>query len=317
MQNGIDLDLKYRPQTLDDLVGQPQAVKVIRGFGGHIPRCLLLYGPPGTGKTSTARVVARMAGVATDGWDYQEKNCGAVESPTDMVRDIARDMTAAPLSGRKMMWVLDEMQTFSKSKGAQEALLKVLEDPPPHVMFALCTTDPKRILPTIRSRCVQIELFPVAEQELETLVKQIADQERMNVSERAFHKIAIVANGSPRNAVKLLQKIAGIPGTDDQLAAIGTRIGDDVDPFGLVQAILPWDGPPNWKAAAKILQEIKEEEPEGLRMMILASAKAQLLKGKNEKGAYKMIICLADPLYDRASGHALLAAGIYQAIHGK
>ena len=315
MENGIDFDLKYRPAKLDDVIGQPAAVNAIRGFK-HFPRALLFHGSPGTGKTSLARIVGRMAGVSD--FDYQEINCGGVESAIDMVRSISQQMTAAPMLGSKRMWVLDEAQTFSKSKGAAEALLKVLEDGPDHVMFAICTTDPKRLLPAIRSRCVSIELKTIPGAELESLVTRIAKSEKLNLEPQLIHKIVDTAAGCARDAVKLLQKIAGITDPAERLAAVGGRVGSDIDPFGLVQALLPWKGSPSWKEIASVLTAIKDEEPEGIRMMVLSSARSVLLKGGvNAPLAYRVIMCLSDTLYDKCSGHALLAAGIYQAVHGK
>lgn len=303
--NGIDYDLKYRPKTLDDMVGQPAAVAIVRGFK-HYPRCILLHGEPGCGKTTLARIIADLMKVSE--FDYREKNCGMVESAVELVRSINGEMTSAPMMGEKLVWVLDEVQIFSKSKQAQETLLKVLEDPPPHVAFMLCTTDPKRLLPAIRSRCVAIELRSLTEPELELLVKRIAKLERITLDQKVVDKITRNAGGSARNAVKLLQKVSGIADPDKQLAAVGGMLAGDVDEFGLVQALLPWKGVPNWKTVAAVLADVKESEPEGLRMMILASARAMLLKGgENAPLASRVIRYLAEPLYDRNSGHALLA----------
>lgn len=303
--NGVDLDIKYRPHCLEDIVGQPDAVATVRGFK-HCPRAIMLHGPSGCGKTTMARIIAGMMGVSQ--FDYHEKNCGMVESAVELVRGINREMTNAPMMGERLAWVLDEVQIFSKSKQAQETLLEPLEKGPAHVLFILCTTDPRRLLTAIRGRCVDIELKPLAEPALELLVKRIAQAEGLVLDQRVINKITNKAGGAARNAVKLLQKVSGITDVEKQLAAVGGMIAGDVDEFGLVKALLPWKGVPNWKEVAAVLAEIKESEPEGLRMMILASARAMLLKGgENAPLASRVIRYLQEPLYDRNSGHALLA----------
>jgi DNA polymerase III subunit gamma/tau len=316
--NGVDLDIKYRPRRLEDVVGQPTAVATIRGFA-HCPRAVMLHGPTGSGKTTMSRIITDRYQVSQ--FDCHEINCGMVESAVDLVRGINREMTSAPMVGDRLAWVLDEVQIFSKSKQAQETLLEPLEKGPPHVLFILCTTDPKRLLPAIRGRCVDIELKPLSQPELELLVKRIAKAESIPLDQRVVDKITHNANGAARNAVKLLQKVMGITDPEKQLAAIGGMVGGDVDEFGLVKALLPWKGIPNWTAVAAVLVAVKEaeSEPEGLRMMILASARSMLvnLKAENAPLASRLIRYLAEPLYDKTSGHALLANACFQACHAK
>lgn len=305
-----DLDIRYRPSRLEDVVGQPEAIDIIRGFGTNIPRTLLFTGMPGSGKTTLARIVSGMMGVSR--MDYQEINCGAIKSAIDLIRDLSTQVTAAPMMGTKRVWVLDEIQTFSKSKGAAEALLKVMEDCPSHAHIFLCTTDPQRVIAPIRSRCVKIGLKAVPYDDLTGLVNRITKAERIKLDERVIERIVESANGSPRDAVKELQKVISIADTDKQLAAVG-GMGAQKAAFDLIKELMPFRGSPNWNAVAKVLEDIKDEEPEGIRAMLLSVARTGLLKGgPRGEQCYRVICSFDKPFYDRNSGNALLAAGCWE-----
>lgn len=309
---------RHRPYDLDGVVGQADAVRTIRGFGAKVPRSILLYGGSGTGKTTLARIIARLVGCNPDNkFDYHEINCGAIESPIDMVREINRDMSGSPLTGKALVWVLDEVQTFSKSKGAQEALLKILEDCGPKAYFFLCTTDPKKLIPTIRNRCTQIPTKQIAAKDLEGLVRRVAKAENAELDDRLVEKIVEYAGGSARKALVDLEKVIGIKDPKERMSAIQPP-EEEVIAFELVKALMPFRGDPQWPDVAKVLSSIKDEEPEGIRQMVLASARTNLLKCSGNMGlCYKTIKCLAEPLWDKNSGHALLAAGCYQVCFGK
>lgn len=316
MPNVDDLDLKYRPRTLDEVVGQDAAVAAIKGFK-VVPRCILFHGASGTGKTTLARIIAAtMLGVPEGSMDLAEKNCGVVESPIEMAREINRHMSASPLEGKKRVWILDEVQTLSRQKASQEALLKVLEDCPQHVQFFLCTTDPQRLLKAIRTRCVEIAVKAIKPADLTKLVNNISRWEGIAIGKDVVARIVEGADGSARSAIKALQKVAGIEDSDAQLTAL-EGFGDQAEVFALAKAVL-FGSRPDWAEIARLLKEHEEEAPEGLRLMILGTARSMLLKGGNKAPlCYKVIECLADPMYDVAAGRALLAARLWEVCHSK
>lgn len=310
---GRDLDQKYRPRTLDAVVGQGAALAAICKWGTNVPRCVLFHGPAGCGKTTQARIVAaNILGIR--GRDLAEVNCGMVESPIAMVRGIDAAMRMAPMLGDRLGWILDEAQTLSRQKGAQEALLKVLEDCPDHVHFFLCTTDPKRLLEAVRTRCTDVPVKALAPADAERLVRGIAAAEGIALDDEVVDGIVACAGGSARVAVKTLEKVAGLP-PDEALAALGGGYGENSEAFALARALI-YDRQRAWPNVAAVLLKLDDEDPEGLRQMLLACARKQLLQGREAKWAHRVIICLEKPLYDRASGRALLAAYLFDAFHG-
>jgi DNA polymerase III delta prime subunit len=310
----LDFDLKYRPQTLAEVEGQSAAVAVVKAWK-HVPRCVMLTGPTGTGKTSIARIIVKTK-LDVGRMDLQEINCGEQESAIEMVREIGGAMSAAPMTGKHRVWILDECQTLSRMKFAQEALLKVLEECPSHVYFFLATTDPQRLLAAVRGRCEPVELKALSPTDLAKLVRRIADAEGLDppLDDRLVDRIVDAADGAARNAVKLLQKVSGLTDPEARMAAVD-RQGVTAAAFNLAQELLPFKGgAPSWPGVCKVLAAIRDEDPEGVRQVVLATARTWLIKPNSKlmEAAYKTIRNLEEPLYDKASGHALLAAACYR-----
>ncbi len=200
----IALYRKYRPQTFDAVRGQDDAVSYLQSIAksGRVPHALLLTGSRGIGKTTLARIFAKSLGIDTH--DIYEIDA-ASNNGVDDVRTLIEEVNTLPLSSQYKMYILDEVHMFSKP--AFNALLKVLEEPPRHVLFMFATTDLHKVIPTIISRCQVIHLKKPTIKTLTEQIVSIASQEGKTISSQHASMIAERANGSFRDALVLLDQV--------------------------------------------------------------------------------------------------------------
>jgi DNA polymerase III subunit gamma/tau len=217
---------KYRPQGFDDVVGQEPIVRTLRNAisAGQVRQAYLFAGPRGTGKTSLARILAKALNCAqgpTPDPDGTCHACVAIANGTsldviemdaasqrgiDDIREIRERVVLQPAEGRYKVYILDEAHQLTDA--AFNALLKLIEEPPPHLVFVFCTTDLSKMLPTVRSRCQTFVLARPRLPELVRLLKRIADGEGIEAAEAALALVARSARGSFRDAVSTLDQLA-------------------------------------------------------------------------------------------------------------
>ena len=198
---------KYRPRTLDELLGQDHIVPSLRQLlqDGR-KRSFLLSGDPGLGKTSLARIiVAYLRNGDEDSVSYDEID-GATYSGADSIRGITKSFDYWPFFARKIVVCIDEFQALSKQ--AMQCLLKPIEEPPSHGYYILCTTEVDKIPKTIRSRCAAYELKPVETHLLIALLEQVNNAEGLGMDWAAIRYLAGCADGSPRQALTYLEQFS-------------------------------------------------------------------------------------------------------------
>ncbi len=216
---------KYRPQTFSEVRGQKEAVTYLESIidSGRIPHALLLTGSRGIGKTTLARIFGKALGI--DAHDIYEIDA-ASNNGVDDVRTLIQEVNTLPLSSQYKMYILDEIHMFSKQ--AFNALLKVIEEPPKHVLFVFATTELHKVIPTIISRCQVIQLKKPTDTLIAEQIIAIAQNEGYSVNLESALLIAHRASGSFRDALVILDQVIeqsiGKNITESDVERIGIRL---------------------------------------------------------------------------------------------
>jgi DNA polymerase-3 subunit gamma/tau len=275
---------KYRPQTFDDLVGQIHVSRTLKNAveQNRLAHAYLFVGPRGTGKTSTARILSKSLNCVkgpTVTPDGTCDNCreiaagnsldvleidGASNNGVEQVRELRDNARYAPAKSRFKIYIIDEVHMLSSA--AFNALLKTLEEPPPHVKFIFATTEPQKVLPTIVSRCQRFDLHRISAKLIAGHLQFIAGKEKIKLEAAAAHAIARAAEGGMRDAESML----------DQLVAFcGEKIteSDVLNVFGLTgqQTVADFTEKILRGATADAVQVLHEQCEAGKDMMRLMS----------------------------------------------
>jgi DNA polymerase-3 subunit gamma/tau len=217
---------KYRPQTFDDVVGQEAVVRTLRNAitSGAVRQAYLFAGPRGTGKTSMARILAKSLNCAhgpTATPDGTCHACVAIAAGTsldviemdaasqrgiDDIREIRDRVVLQPVEGQYKVYILDEAHQLTDA--AWNALLKLIEEPPPHLVFVFCTTDLSKVLPTVRSRCQTFVFQRPRLQDILTVLTRVAEGEKIDAPQQALSLVARSARGSFRDATSTLDQLS-------------------------------------------------------------------------------------------------------------
>ncbi|ALA56644.1 DNA polymerase III subunit gamma/tau [Nitrospira moscoviensis] len=288
---------KYRPGTFVDVIGQPHVVQTLMNAVDtkRIAHAYLFSGTRGVGKTTVARILAkalnceqgptgRPCNMCVNCQEITQGNSvdvieidGASNTSVDDVREIRENVKFTPFRGQYRVYIIDEVHMLSNS--AFNALLKTLEEPPPHVVFIFATTEIHKIPATILSRCQHYNFRRIARAEIIERLRHVADQDGLTIEPRSLTALARASEGSMRDALSLLDQAVAFGGKTVGHADLEVLLG--AVPLelvgGMIRAILAQDSPAALAVLAKVLDQGHDlkafcaEIVEHLRNLLVAS----------------------------------------------
>ncbi len=255
----LSLNRRWRPRSFSEVSGQEHVTRTLANAisQNRVAQAYLFGGRRGTGKTTMARLLAMSLNCQAHDAPTTEPcgkcaSCQSIVASTspdvieldaasnrgiDEIRALQENVRLSPMAGRYKVYIIDEAHQMTKE--AYNAFLKTLEEPPAHVVFVLATTEPEKILPTVRSRCQRFDFRPLPEPKLVGRLKTVAQAEGVEAPEDLLAEIARKADGSARDALGLLEQCVAFAGNrptlDDFLTVSG---GLDVESLGKLAALV-------------------------------------------------------------------------------
>ena len=291
---------KWRPQTLAEVVGQEAVTRTLSNavVSNRVAHAYLFTGPRGTGKTSTARILAKAVNCLDPQSGDACDRCSSCRSITegasldvieidaasnrsiDDVRDLREKITYMHGAGRFKVYIIDEVHMWQQA--AANALLKTLEEPPPHAILILATTEPHQLLPTILSRCQRFDFRRIPHRALVGRLAYVCQQEQVTVEPAGLDLIARTSGGGLRDALNVLEQLTVYYGQDITLTQVQDVLGLTGDPraLELVGAVVRGDLTAGLTLIARVgndgidLRQFTREVVEYLRALLLIKAEA-------------------------------------------
>lgn len=312
---------KYRPLTFDSVVGQQHIVSTLEHAitEGRLSHAYLFCGPRGTGKTTMARILAKAllchnaeaaraegaSGCMPDGTceeceliaegnhpDVYELDAASRTGVDNVREEIINSVNFAPVRGRYKIYIIDEVHMLTTA--AFNALLKTLEEPPAHVIFVLCTTDPQKILETILSRCQRFDFHRIGNEDIEHRLAYVCEQEGFDYDDEALAIVARHAKGGMRDALSTLEQLSvfgnGTVHADDARSLLG-EVSDQIlgefaraiadrdvaDLYGLIRAQVE-EGNDLLELTRDLVAHVRD-----VYVACVAGARAELFEGGSEQ----------------------------------
>lgn len=305
----MPLNIIARPKSFDEVYGNEGILKSLKklledkkGF----PHAILFQGSSGCGKTTLARILAKELGCK----DPIEVNAASMRG-IDAVRDIAVQCHYVPLGSKSAVYIIDEVHQITPQ--GQDAFLKTLEDAPAHCYFILCTTNPNKIVKTIRNRCSMYGVELLGQKVMDDFLNSICKRYDIDVNDDLFYDITDASMGCPRQALILLDQVKGLSVDESRKTlSIAKDFGGDVsaEVIELCRALVK--GAP-WSKISKLYGKVDRTNPEGIRMALVGYLRSCILSS-GVKEARRFNDMIEPLLLDTfSSGEAGLVSGLFKA----
>jgi len=302
--NNEPLQIRYRPKNFKEFIGSEGVIESLNSVLSqeNKSKVFLFTGPSGCGKTTLARILKTE--LRCSDRDFIEMNTANTRG-IDTIREVISNCSYGAFEGDVKIYFFDEAHRISSD--AQPALLKILEDTPKHVYFILTTTEPEKLLKTIRTRCSIYHLRLLRRGEIVKLLKKVCEEEGLDLSIDTLKEIARVSEGIPRQALVILGQVMNVGNEEEILKVIEEGSVKESQVIEICRLLM--EKRKGWKEMAVLLKGV-DSEPESVRYAVLGYLNAVLLNRADDRIVEMIDLFSESFMY---SGKAGLTSACYYA----